>query len=144
MANLVAVDIRAAQEWCFCPMRRLRSIIAIALLVIWLPATLHCELEWSGVFGDCYGCHELGDTSGQDTDADGCAIVEGGAFGLSGSVLVKVPDAGWSLVFAALVAPTPETLVDRPNDLTAGPADVVRVWQFVERAAPPCRAPALA
>lgn len=112
------------------------------MLALWLPATLHCELEWAGIFSDCVGCHDHDEGDGQDNDADACATVEGGAIQLrSPASLVKTSDAGL-LYILLLVSPTggdaPPVRVMCP---TRARLDVARVWHFVERAAPPSRAP---
>lgn len=112
------------------------------MLALWLPATLHCELEWAGVFADCVGCHDRADSGAQDNDADACATVESGAIQLPSPVaLVKAADAGlWYFLLTVSLAG-----VDAPPLKVVSPArarsDVARVWHFVERAAPPSRAP---
>ena len=122
-------------------MRFLRRVCAILLLALWLPATLHCELETAGFFAECSGCHEQADASGRDNDADGCAIVEAGAYRID--VLgIKAPVPGAMLVLLVIPPPAMEVVTAGHLDETAASSDIFRTWQFVRRAARPTRAPA--
>jgi len=127
-------------------MRRLRSLIALALLALWMPATLHCELEWIGVFDDCSSCDEQsGNADGaRDCDADACAIVEKGAYRFGADVLLLKPPelTGW-IFLSAIILPEADAIVTRTLDVTASSPEVIRTWHFVTRAASPPRAPGL-
>jgi hypothetical protein len=126
-------------------MRRVRSMVALALLALWLPATLHCELEWVGVFGDCAGCHEQSDAVAQDNDADGCAIAEKGTDRLPrDAALSNMPEpAPWVAALLVIALSPRELATTGASITTAAPLETIRAWQFVARAAPRSRAPAL-
>ena len=120
-------------------MRRIRSAIALALLALWLPATLHCELELVGIFaGD--GCHDEQGATAPDSDADGCAIVENGGYRID---VLTLRAADTPALWVLFVVASSERALPDPGRLaeTAAPLDVLRTWQFVARAAPPPRAP---
>jgi len=123
--------------------RRLGSYIATVLLALWLPATLHCEMETVGVFAESGTCHATspGDAPTGDCDADGCAIIESGAFRSQTNIFfLKAPDLTRCLL---LVVPPLEmtALPAIPFDRTTAPAEMIHTWQFVRRTAPPPRAP---
>ena len=123
-------------------MRRLRAVVAIALLALWLPATLHCELETLGVFAACEHCHDDADGATEESGADGCATVENGGYRIDAFVL-KAPEAPFLLVLFVVPPPDGEARSTGDWDATAAPLHVRRTWQFAARAAPPSRAPAL-
>lgn len=121
-------------------MRRIRSAIALALLALWLPATLHCELELAGVFAS-EGCHDQQGATSPDTDADGCMIVENGGYRIDALTLRAADMPALWVLF--VLAPQEMAPLDFARlEATAAPPDVLRTWQFVMRAAPPPRAPA--
>lgn len=125
-------------------MCRIRSLVALVLLALWMPATLHCELEWVGAFSDCSSCHEQagnGDVA-RDCDADACAVIEKSAYRFGADVLLLKPPEliGW-IFLSAIVLPEPDAIVARRLDATAAPPEVIRTWHFVTRAASPPRAP---
>jgi hypothetical protein len=125
-------------------MRRVSQIISLVLLALWFPATQCCALEAAGV-GLNFCCDE--GCTGDDVCAkDACATL-GTVPYKSGGATVKVPAPALRDVatFVAVALPPPmiEAMVSPSTPVVERPADWVVVWQFVRRAAPPARAPAL-
>lgn len=118
-------------------MLRIRSLIAMVLLAIWLPATLHCELELIGAVADCSGCHD--NPVAQDNDADSCIVVESDGYRIDSHALNVVPlDL---FVPTAVLSPLSSNSIGERLDRTAAPLAFHRTWQFACRAALPARAP---
>lgn len=103
--------------------------------------TQHCRLEAVGVVPQ--QCEQAGE---QVCDSDGCSVLEDGAYKLGTATLtVAEPRLQPPLFVVALpvnlLAGT--VAVDRTKDEISRPLNWVPSWQFVRRAAPPSRAPAL-
>lgn len=125
-------------------MLRWKTIAAVFMLTLWMPATGHCALEAAGLFAKtCFdNC-----TTGQNCAKDGCGAVEDGAYRASADT-VKVPapsllacvcySSSRLLNLDAVRAPVilPSESFDRSRDW-------VSTWHFVRRAAPAPRAPSL-
>lgn len=114
-------------------------MLAVMLLGLWLPATLHCSLEAAGLIAtQC--ADDCGDASHDD---DGCGVVERGLY-KSSTPLVKI-SAPEILRLAFLFQPSPAAESVAPARFSAEfvsePQTLRRTWQFIQRAAPPCRAP---
>jgi len=122
---------------------RVRRFIALMLLALWLPATLHCDLEAAGVKG-VLGCHDHDVPCNPHCTVDACHSIEGLSYQFDSS-LTKAPQPSFILPVPplALVAPTLVT-VPREGKIepAVAPPEVARTWHFVMRAAPPARAPA--
>jgi hypothetical protein len=122
-------------------MRMMGRVMAILLLALWLPATLHCDLEAAGLLGQ-----QCAEDCGQDAGGgDGCQLVENGLY-KSSVLLVRIP-APQLLHCAFSFVPRPELELDAAPlslaEFVTGTQTLRRTWQFVQRAAPPCRAPSL-
>jgi len=114
------------------------------LLALWLPATLHCDLEAAGVT-NILGCHDhraAGPAFGTDHH---CHSIDGVSYKLDfGSSKTPPPPD-----FILFVLPTPGALTATPPprritvESRAAPPEIVRTWHFAARAAPPARAPAI-
>jgi len=63
----------ATHPWKFTAMQRLWKITSFLLLAIWLPATLHCDLEAAG-FAESH--HTDCCAVSHDCKTDACATVE--------------------------------------------------------------------
>lgn len=125
--------------------RRFRSFTALLLLALWLPVTLHCDLEAAGLMGaegfDCCSTE-------QSCSNDGCSAIESGHF-KSSNDLVAVPapelTLDWAASLVALCARSPlnecRQTVAPPAESLARPLDWVSSWRFVRRQALPARAP---
>jgi hypothetical protein len=119
----------------------LGRIAAILLLSLWLPATLHCAVEAAGLHG-WPGCHNESLHDPAHHQADACHPLEGTEYKPETAPLkVQPPPLGWLAVslFASPLAP-PKTEPSRTLPPPREPESVA-TWRFVERAAPPARAP---
>lgn len=130
-------------------MKRVCQAIALTLLAIWVPATLHCQLESLPGLESLLSCCQHEDSPSpahhaEECAMDSCADLESG--------LYKLPEH--PVVFAPLPVSARVSLNDvslaNPRDLTSErvPAPPPRLapasWQFVTRAAPSVRAPSFA
>jgi len=125
--------------------RHLCRLVALLLLALWLPATLHCDLEAAGVT-NILGCHDhraSGPAFGTD---DHCHSIEGVTYKLDfGSIKTPPPAALLLFVFAppglfAADVPPRQLAVESKT----APPEVARTWHFAARAAPLARAPSIA
>lgn len=125
----------------------LRRIVALVLLSLWLPATLHCQLEAAGcaTLFTCTTDHH--DSSPNDHDQphrDSCDILEAATFKPAANPTIaphRLP--AWDAPI--FVRPTP-TLGELPVlvgvvDCVAPPPEISPTWHFITRAALPARAP---
>lgn len=121
----------------------LRHIAAVLILVLWVPATLHCAFEEAKVLGGILECQSH-DRNGQNGDSgcsyDACTVVEElgfrhelitvvlplpsitEIFQFQSESMVSLPQPGW------VVAPV------RTENWSV-------FWRFIERVTPPVRAP---
>lgn len=125
---------------------RLKTIVALMLLVLWAPVTSHCLLE--RVPGLAFlACAE--DDSGKGdcgNDADGCESVESATYRTEDAQpLVSTFEIKVALLVAILA---PDSLPLRGEPLLATgthpPAELSSSWQFSFRTALPPRAPSFA
>lgn len=122
-------------------MRLVRRLFALLLIAVWLPATVHCSLEAAGFIA----AHCGDDCSLLDGNDDGCDVVENGLYKSSTPLVKASAPELVRLVFELVPRPDPEptvTSVCSPGSVSE-PQRLRCTWQFVERAAPPSRAPAL-
>jgi hypothetical protein len=122
-------------------MRHVRELVTVIMLVLWIPATQHCELEWAGLLSECAGCNDRADGAGQDTDADGCATVEKSAVQPTGATMAKLPIPDFSAQVCMRFVPRLRPRICGLSQATEAPGERVHSWLFVERAVPPSRAP---
>lgn len=128
----------------------LRRFIAVALLALWLPATLHCALEAAGL-KIAFVCHDHDDGHGHSHPApapdhhgaqshtDACHPLEDAA--IKPTSVAKLVGQATFFLIAFLPVP-PELPVDRVcPERTDVPRELGRGWQFATRAAPLARAP---
>lgn len=122
-------------------MRVLRPILACCLALLWLPLTMHCQLEAMGVWvPDPCGPHV-----GTCTH-EACPVVEEGDFTSAvGTLKIAAPGMfdDHRSVDASLRALRPPRELRPRLPMTDPPSDWVREWPFVRRAAGLPRAPAL-
>ncbi len=121
--------------------RRLRSLFAFVLLALWLPATLHCDLEAAGVelIPESSACE---DQCVKDT----CPTVEGISY-TKETTLLKVLPPLVPTACLCLLDLSPPLLTEQNSTGKCGetpPAVEVldHTWPFARRAALPARAPA--
>lgn len=128
-------------------MLNFRRILAIALLALWGPVTLHCGMEVEGMFG-LVPTHVAKATNphepvAPDTDPGGCAAIENGHFeSLLTWFTVAAPVADTCVMW--VMADEPEfswVHLVSPESSTL-PLDARPCWVFHRRAASSPRAPA--
>ena len=126
-------------------MLRFTKLVSLLLVSLWLPATLHCQLEALGLHA-LFSCPETAahsDHTENDCAYDGCKTVESGQIVFSQSRIIPAPlPASVCAVMHYLlqVAPrtaAPESFAIHQNETLP----IQRTWQFVRRAALPARAP---
>jgi hypothetical protein len=125
-------------------MNRLKTMITLAVLALWLPATNHCRLELIPAleFLACCVHENAAPHEDKDCETDGCATVEEGFYKSDDLRITPVaPDfllSAHALTLA--VASSHPFYTALP---TTAPPELSKVWQFSFRAAAPPRAPSL-
>ncbi len=126
-------------------MKGLFRILCWVLVLLWVPVTVHCDLEFLGLSeehcdsGDC--------SAGEACAEDLCAQVEDGAYRpVDHDLRVFAPEmmACSCLLCVEQVLSRLETIVETPPPAWETPRDWVVAWQFTRRAAPSPRAPSCA
>lgn len=125
-------------------MQRLIKIASFLLLAIWLPATLHCDLEAAGLTAPH---QEECCATDNDCKADLCANIESSLIRETAPTLnLAAPvscDHLFCLVTLLTVACDREATASLAIVTHAPPLEITAGWQFLTRAAPPSRAPSL-
>lgn len=131
-----------------CGISRLTKFAALLLATLWLPVTLHCQLEGLGLDA-LFACdgQPVGTAHTADGDCadDGCQTIESGKFTIAKSKLDLSLLPGLACVCVACFqhlappAPAPEIFAVRQDETLP----LQRTWQFARRAAPLSRAPSL-
>ena len=139
---------RAAPCAFFADVTRLRFIFALLLATLWLPATLHCQLEAAGL-EIIFVCHDHDHDTAHDQVApvssadhcadDACHALEGAA--LKAFTSVKLVGDATLFVLAHLPVPPETPAAGLSPERSDAPQELSRCWQFTTRAAPPSRAP---
>ncbi len=129
----------------FAPVSRLLKITALLLAILWLPATVHCQLETLGLGAlfACAGDDGAAHADGKGCSDDGCQTIE------SGQVAVSKPRIDVSslalFAFACHFCLFEVAAPDVASEFVASRQDETlplrRTWQFDRRAALPARAP---
>ncbi len=124
------------------------KLVTALLVALWLPATLHCQLE--GLSLDAiFACADQPADTAHPADGDcaddGCQALEEGQFALAKTkidpAILPVLACGCVACFQHLALPTPAPEISASGQDEMLPLQ--RFWQFARRAAPPARAPAL-
>jgi hypothetical protein len=122
------------------------KLAALLLATLWLPATLHCQLEGMGL-DTFFACADQPVESAH-TDAggctdDGCQTIESGQVAVTKSKLDLSQLTTLACVCVACFqhlappAPAPEFFAVHQDETLP----LQRTWQFARRAALPARAP---
>ena len=130
-------------------MRYLKTIWVVALALLWVPITSHCQLESIPSLTALLACCDHEEAAAphedQDCEQDACASVESGDYRTQEhEPLLVSPDRTTVAVAAAVVA-----LSSLPDEislgiLTTAPPEQHHTWQFAFRTALPVRAPSFA
>ncbi|AHF94796.1 hypothetical protein OPIT5_27295 [Opitutaceae bacterium TAV5] len=127
--------------------RRLHSIVALCLALIWVPATVCCRLQAAAIepAAQSDGCKECDPAKPADPGA-ACKTVEGGHYHSAVSILKLSPQS--TLLCVLICAPALSLDVDEIQQAAVlakeelrRPRDWLPVWQFERRAAAPAHAP---
>lgn len=122
-------------------------MLALLLALAWAPLTAHCELESAtGLdFLRCASASQPASNGAGHCDDTSCCAVESAKYPAPSQrpivpvfVLVALP---LDLVTHYELPQPPRVTLDLP---TSAPPELSTAWQFIARAAPPCRAPSLA
>lgn len=123
---------------------RLRKVVALLLLALWMPATMHCSLETLNGFDFLACCQPPDSAPHQDTDCDqnACATIESGGYMIKNNPSLMGPPPAW---LAGLTL-NPLSMVLPPSQPPAGlanpaPPELLQCWQFYTHTALPPRAP---
>lgn len=123
---------------------RLRHFVAVLLLSLWLPATLHCGAEALGLNlgSDCCGDEELASTATTNDSAcesDGCGTIESGFRAPSGIAGAPAPTLNFAICFWSAPPLTGLAPLSPPAtgivEALAAPPEINRCRVFVMRAA---------
>ncbi len=124
-------------------MKRIKTIVVLLLLALWVPVGSHCLLEAADLLPDFLCCVDECAPSGAGggSDKDGCGTVESAIYKAEDNQSITVV-APFDSLLPELSAPSAETDVQpvfssRP---VAAP-ELPVTWQFSFRAAAPPRAP---
>ena len=124
----------------------LRTILVLTMAVLWLPLSVHCELEQIPAldFLACCPDEDMAPHQDDDCETDVCAVVESGLYKVEErQVALPAPDLdlsetpGWITGSALVPRPSPISSTPRsvpPPELPAG-------WRFAQRMALLPRAP---
>jgi len=120
---------------------RIFTLFALLLALLWLPATMHCDLAAAG-FVDWWGSHEVSHHAGHSSD-DTMHSLEQMDYKPDAQT-VKIFPLPLALFFDRHFSPLRIILVrTKPLLPSTEPPWLVPAWSFVRRAALPARAPAL-
>ncbi|GEM_PF-225585 len=128
----------------------LRRIVALILLSLWLPATLHCQLEAAG-FATLFTCtedhHDSTHSDHAQPNRDSCDILEAATFKPAANPTIaphRLP--AWDAPIFVRATPTLGQLPALMGvvDFVAPPPEISPTWHFTTRAALPARAPSFA
>ncbi len=130
-----------------CPtVSRLTKLAALLLATLWLPATLHCQLESLGL-ETLFACADqpakTAHTDGGTCSDDDCQSIESGQFAVTKSKVGMSQLTALACVYVACFqqlappAPAPEFFAIHQEKTLP----LQRTWQFARRAALPARAP---
>lgn len=129
----------------FPPVSRLLKVAALLLATLWLPATVHCQLETLGfdTLFACAGDDGAAHADGKGCTDDGCQTIESGQVAVAKSRIEVAAPALFAC--ASLFCLFEVAAPDVASEFVASRQDETlplrRTWQFDRRAALPARAP---
>jgi hypothetical protein len=122
------------------------KLAALFLATLWLPATLHCQLEHLGLDAIFACADHPADPAHANDDGcaeDGCRTIESGQFTVTKSGLKLLQLSANTCVCVACGQPlaplAPDQEISAIHQEQTLPLQ--RTWQFARRAALPARAP---
>jgi hypothetical protein len=120
-----------------------KRIVAGALLVLWVPLTMHCRLEsLPGMeFLVCCPHEDASPHQDSDCDDDVCAVVESASYKTENNrVVIPTPMLAPALLLSSLLS-LEVIPAANPVAFEASPPELPATWQFFFRTALPPRAP---
>jgi len=125
---------------------RLKSLIAVVLVLVWIPATSHCLLGSVGILQDDGCCRSAARTTNGSSHTpidDGCPALESAKYFVQKHKLTDLIAVN-ALVFVPGLLLPDFALEDVPHRRAEVPTELPCRWQFAARTAWPPRAPSLA
>ena len=126
-------------------MRRFRNILFVLTALLWLPASVHCQLESLPGLEFLHCDAETPASHDPTEDCRDCCAVEKSQYRaehdrltIPAPVLLPVPFA--PVLPATAILPAEVS----PGIRTLAPPELPQRWHFLTRTAPPVRAPSLA
>jgi hypothetical protein len=120
--------------------RRLTTILAAALLAMWIPATSLCLAENAGVIASAGCCDDS-----RSTDSSPCCALASAAYKLDDNGHAVTVSPGLAYVSSVQIGNSDfASLEDRPIRADVSPPELCHSWQFCIRAAALPRAPSFA
>jgi len=122
--------------------KRLTAIVALVMLALWVPITMHCQLE---KIPGLEFLHCSDDTSSHDCKGDGCQTVESGGYKVENNQAAIFATLNAVVLLETFLPLEPPPPAVAPFTVTkAVPPELPTCWQFFFRTALPPRAPSLA
>jgi len=121
-----------------------RKSVAIVLLGLWMPVTMHCLLEAMPAFSflQCCCTADKGPQEPNDCADDACSALESGLYKIEdNSALAPHPSLLFALSTCDPGSPLPAERVPRLAPQSLAPPELPQFWQFSYRTALPPRAP---
>jgi hypothetical protein len=124
----------------------LKRTIALTLLALWLPVSMHCSLETIPGFNLLDWCCDTGasQSAKDDCSQDSCGEIESGLYKIEDNPALT-PSMAVVLAMAssveAMQPPKTTPTVFLPTG--SSPPELAQTWQFSRRAALPVRAPSV-
>ncbi len=124
-------------------MSRVVRLALWLLVAVWLPATMHCQLEAAGLGGSHHDSCCAEESATADCRGDACANIEASLIKESTPTFNLAAPVCDSLFHCAALAVASDAEPALSPIRQAPPLELKVAWQFIERAAPPARAPSL-
>ena len=125
-----------------CAVSRLRKLAALFLVALWLPATLHCQMEAAEVHFLTHDDHSASTDHCPNQHDDHHALKDAPITASTSSLKVPPPSNSLSFVLFALVDADHYSAAPALSPTRREPPLELKVaWQFSTRAAPPSQAP---
>jgi hypothetical protein len=123
--------------------RRFRNIWFALAAFLWLPASVHCQIESLSGFEllQCHVASASQDANDHGCDENDCCLVEQTDYCPGTSRVVNLfPVALWSVFFLPMEIAASSPAVALSNPVTSPPF-LIKSWPFLSRTALPVRAP---
>jgi len=119
--------------------KQIRALVALLLVAVWLPASVHCLLEDAGWFPKDESCASA--PPGTHCQEDGCQFEDGGVHFQAAKIIV--PSCSFASPIVSFIAPP----IPVHSLVLATESEILvklaQGWQFSFRTALPVRAPSL-